>query len=319
MKVKTAFKQIKTFFSDVFEFSFSVAIGRLVRDLPFIDWEKRRKFYEKRVSGYLHRHYKSVVEKCVNEFERNVTYPVKEKRIWVMWWQGEDNMPPIVKACYQQLIKVSADAGCSVTLITKDNYSIYADLPKYVIEKVKKGYISLTHFSDIVRFALLEKHGGAWMDATIYADELPGKMFESEFYTLRASGLFPNFISRGDWGTFLLCFNGSYSLLSECVLSILLKYWERHTRYIDYLFLDYIILMISDLIPSVNKLISSVEENRLYYELNLHINDKYDNECFRSMLKKSPLQKLTYKKSFALVTDEQEYTYYSFLIGKEVF
>lgn len=85
--------------------------------------------------------------------------------IWVCWWQGKENMPDIVKACYNSIQKHACNHP--VILITEENFRNYIDMPEYIINKQKEGYIDITHFSDILRMMLLTKHGGIWMDSTL--------------------------------------------------------------------------------------------------------------------------------------------------------
>lgn len=67
-----------------------------------------------------------------------------------------------------------------------NNYHEYVTLPDYVVEKQKKGNISLTHFSDVLRFTLVYEYGGIWFDATIYQNgALYACIKDYEFFTLR--------------------------------------------------------------------------------------------------------------------------------------
>ena len=62
-------------------------------------------------------------------------------------------MPEIVKVCYNNLKKYNC--GFDVTLLTKENYKDYIELPDFIFDKVSKGLISLTHLTDIARMRLL--------------------------------------------------------------------------------------------------------------------------------------------------------------------
>ena len=73
--------------------------------------------------------------------------------IWTMWWQGEQNLPEVVRMC---IASIKHHKGSHpLKIITKYNYNDYIKLPDYILEKVNSGAITLTHFSDIVRFYLL--------------------------------------------------------------------------------------------------------------------------------------------------------------------
>lgn len=62
----------------------------------------------------------------------------KDYKIWTLWWQGVDKMPPIVKATYES-IKNASDK--EVVLITKDNVYEYIEIPEYI---KKKKYVLCT-------------------------------------------------------------------------------------------------------------------------------------------------------------------------------
>ena len=52
---------------------------------------------------------------------KKVSFINEKSPIWVCWWQGEINMPNIVRICYES---ICANSGTHpVKLITKDNYS----------------------------------------------------------------------------------------------------------------------------------------------------------------------------------------------------
>ena len=98
-------------------------------------------------------------------YKSPLCYSGENGPIWTFWWQGEQAMPPIVRICYQSLLR---NAGTHpVHLITKENIDKYIEFPSHIMKKVRNGHITLTHFSDILRMCLLYQYGGLWMDATI--------------------------------------------------------------------------------------------------------------------------------------------------------
>ena len=119
------------------------------------------------VVNWLESQYRDVINKYKN-LEDNSEYISDISYIWVFWWQGMESMPPLIKACINNLKKKSGNR--KVILLTKDNYSNYVNIPVNILNKVKKGQLTYTFFSDILRFNLLSKHGGIWIDATLYID-----------------------------------------------------------------------------------------------------------------------------------------------------
>jgi hypothetical protein len=85
------------------------------------------------------------------------------KKIFILWFQGFDNAPIIVKKCLESWIYYNPDWN----IIKLD----YTNLDEYLDIKELKNYeMSLWHFSDIIRFMLLEKYGGLWVDATTFCN-----------------------------------------------------------------------------------------------------------------------------------------------------
>lgn len=289
MKIANLKRLTRTFVEDCREFSLLVALGRLIKDLPILPWEKRRTFYENRVSAYLENRYGHII----TDYKPASEPKPAEQVIWVMWWQGEQNMPPIVKACYDQLRKVAKQ---KIVLITETNYTQYVNIPDYILEKHARGYITTTHLSDIIRVELLRTRGGLWMDATIYAASIPDEIFEHDFYTLHAPGMFPEFIGRGNWSTFLLYSGKTATELFSLLYKLYLEYWKDHKSVVDYLLFDYFLNSIVKQKPTLEQVLSSIPVNARYYGFNLSLDEAFNREKIYAILKESPLQKLTYKK-----------------------
>lgn len=315
MKINNLKKLLSVFFSDIKEFSFGVAVGRLRKDFPLGNWQKRRTFYENRVYNYLKKRYAPLILKLSDEYDESVKKPVGKKLIWVMWWQGEENMPEVVKICYKRLLKVSE--GCEVNLITQDNFADFVKLPEHIMNKFSEGKISLAHFSDVIRCFLLRDYGGVWLDATIYAEKLPTCLFENEFYTLHAPGLFEEMIHRGDWSTFLLSSGFKSYMLFSLLSELYVEYWRNQEYAIDYLFFDFFVRIIVDLKREIAESIFSIEEDRGYYNLNLDINDNYCKSEMDKILSESPIQKLTYKKELIKHSDNGLLTNYGWISERD--
>ena len=75
-----------------------------------------------------------------------------------MWYQGIETAPPIVLSCMQSIIQNRKKHP--VIIISKYNLEKYIKLPSYIMDKFINNIFSITHFSDIIRMALLSKYGG---------------------------------------------------------------------------------------------------------------------------------------------------------------
>lgn len=311
-KMRTIGRLIIRFFSDCKEFSIGVAYARMYRDCPWIEWNKRREKYENAIYFYLKRNYSYVISSLNDQEDKD--FAASMETIWVMWWQGEEKMPPIVKASYNQLKKEQNNRN--VILITKNNVYNYVTVPPYLKTKIESGKISLTHFSDIVRVMLLEQYGGLWVDATVYVSQLPSDFFRQSFFTLKKDGMFMEFISRGRWSTFLLYTKNQNTVFFKGLRMLFFTYWKEHGKIIDYLMFDYFIKIMQDILPQINEMFKETPDTEGFYDLNLILNDAFDSIKFDQICASNFFHKLTYKKQFSDVDKLGKETFYHYLINR---
>lgn len=225
------------------------------------------------VSNYIEQNYKDLIEKYKSK-EKNKAKRLKQSKIiWLFWWQGEDKAPQIVKACIKNIKK---NAGNNkVILIDKSNYQHYAHIPNFIVLQVQNNSISVTHFSDILRFCLLSEHGGAWIDSTVFVNDDLSKITNYPFYTVK-HGLFSKWhVCRGLWSTFFIeSFAENPGIL--LIRDILIEYAKTNKNWMAYLFTDAVIGVVYDNIPSFKLLVDSVPFNNakvfdMFKDLNLNI------------------------------------------------
>ena len=148
----------------------------------------------------------SYTKKYLTEYNDNSPNlkSLKKECIFTIWFQGEENAPDIVKACFKSIRKFS-----SYPLIVLDEQNIfdYISLPDFIMKKFKKGKIRYCHFSDICRLELLYRYGGFWWDATLFmTNEIPNIIKNQEFfvYTAYKSSFISNGFIRAKYGNILL-------------------------------------------------------------------------------------------------------------------
>ena len=128
---------------------------------------KSRSQIHKVIEHYLETNFKDFIK--YSQDKTNIGTPVDNYKIWVCWLQGKDNMPEVVKLCYDNLLNKIKDK--EIVLITFENLKNYVEIPDYIYKKYQEGKILPAHFSDIVRCALLSKYGGMWIDSTIFVTD----------------------------------------------------------------------------------------------------------------------------------------------------
>ena len=121
--------------------------------------------------------------------------------VWVMWLQGINNAPEIVQRCIDSQKKYMPDK--KFIIVTEDNVLDYVELPDYIVEKRNKGIITNAHFSDLVRNALLIKHGGYWIDSSVlFTDDELIKDIEKYplfMYSFYYFGFNPEIMELNSW------------------------------------------------------------------------------------------------------------------------
>ncbi|MDR0321278.1 MAG: capsular polysaccharide synthesis protein [Treponema sp.] len=339
MKIKSFFQsnisRIPRFFKQWRLYGFSIAFCILF--FPF------NRFFgplKPHIAGLKHRAILKYLSKryinILNEFAGKATDTVSNiepsSPLWVCWWDGEEAMPEIVKACYNSIKKYALTHP--VKLITKHNFNEFISLPEHILQKVNSKIMTVTHFSNILRANLLFDYGGIWMDSTILTlknitlDDLP-------FYTLKApakksvsvtlnrfAGLCNKSarlnlktinpqISR--WSGFL--FAGTKgNIIFDYMRQILYAYWKDHDDQIDYLLYDYTIALGYDNIPFMKKLIDNVPcSDAEKFDLEKNMNTEFSEENFAKYFS-TQFHKLAWKIKFNTHTKDGKLTIYGHIL-----
>jgi hypothetical protein len=231
--------------------------------------------------------------------------------IWICWWQGMEQMPDVVRACYNSIIKHAQ--GHPIRIITKDNFREFVSIPAHIMEKFNSGIISITHLSDILRFSLLYEHGGIWLDATMFAMRdftVAGK----PFFTLRGSYK-TDTPSKARWTGF--CIGGvKHNMFFLYMKEIFNLYWKTHDEMIDYLLIDYIIAMAYDSIPQIKSMLEGVpgSEDANINFIQDNYNKEFSAEVLKTLCSQCPFQKLTIKKPCTIYTPDKKLTFYGHIV-----
>lgn len=278
---------------------------------PFILKVADRK--HKLVIKHLERKQSNIIEKYRNIREKEVSLD-HERYIWTLWWQGEENAPELVRICLKQLRKNAN--GAKVVLISKDNYKDYIELPKHIIEKKEAGYISIQQLSDILRFTLLEKYGGLWLDSTIYTSKpIPREYFEYHFFSQHTQWQDTCFVQHNLWHGFCIGSQPGGKLVSFAK-EMFFDYWKKENKLVDYLMIDYIIMLAYQQYPDIKEEIDTLpySSERLYDLVGL-LSDEYDRDSFDKLMDECIFSKLDWHKEYRTVTVDGKGTNYSHIAG----
>ena len=235
-----------------------------------------------------------------NEKEEETTeFP---KIIWTMWQQGEAQMPETVQASMKTIKDFAKRNDCEFYLLTDENLADFINIPSDITDKYKKKKLSAAHYSDIIRFSLLYKYGGIWMDATLFVSPYATlEMFEGDFFTLNHPPLQPEKMERtvGDfkWAGFFLAGKKGKPYFKH-IRDLYLYYVRKYPVFIHYLMMDYFILSEYQCNPYFENLVDRLPilapAERVWF-LRDHAHDLFDEKEWEEVLKTTPIMKTTYK------------------------
>lgn len=258
----------------------------------------------------------------LRNFDANAQTPVNENHfdkipIWCCWWQGEEQMPELVRMCHARLKQVIPEDQAELHLITLNNYKEYVDIPEHILKKYEDGIITMTTMSDVLRFQLLYEYGGYWLDATVFfTGNIPEEYFTKEFYCQRMtdnSAYIRREACKGNWCGFSMAGKAG-NVVFRYMNEAFSWWWSRHDDIVDYVLIDYLLWTGYRKIPAIKEMIDSVPNNNQdIFELYQVLNQPYSESLYAEKTKRNVMHKLTYKMDLAEVTDSGEETMYGYL------
>ena len=263
------------------------------------------------IKKYLRYKYNYIIEETKNKKGENNEKIKKTDTIWIFWWQGIENAPEIVKKCIKSIDENRKQH--KVVIIDKNNYKEYTYIPNYIIEKVEKGKITLTSFSDIVRMDLLYNHGGIWMDATIFmTKELDKDIYNYSLYTIKHNLYSDWHVCKGKWtGFFLAAGKGNKAI--EFFRTFFFMYLKEKEMFITYLLIDCIIAIGYEDIGYIKEMIDIIPiNNTKVFELAKEMSKTFDENKYALITEKNNIHKLSYKEKYK-IEDKGRETFYSYI------
>lgn len=279
---------------------------------------EKHRFYIRTIENYVDQYMESLLQqyrKCEpDHFQgpKNSKVPV-----WCCWWQGEEQMPELVKMCHARLKQVLPADKAELHLITLYNYRDYVDIPAHIIDKFQQKIITMTTMSDILRFALLEKYGGYWLDATVFfSGAIPEEYFSGEFYCQRMvhnTELAKREACRGNWCGFSMA-GPKGCIVFRYMNQAFSRWWNHYNSIIDYVLIDYLLWSGYKHIPAIRKVIDRVPDNNEdIFDMYQVLNQPYSPALLERLTKRNVMHKLTYKMDLFKTTPEGEQTLYGYL------
>ena len=246
----------------------------------------------------------------LNEFDEN--YVDREhttsNKIWICWFQGMENAPELVQKCYNSV--VNNNPNSEVIVITSENMSQYVTFPDYIIDKWKKGIITHTHMTDLMRLELLINYGGLWLDATVLCTgKAPDYFYNSELFFYQC--LKPGRDGHGNFISSWLINAKTNNKILMATRELCYEYWKDNNSMWDYfLFHDFMSIVLEKYSIDLGKIIP--RDNATPHILLLRLFDFYDEKMWNAIKEQTQFHKLTYK--FSENDKEKKGTYYKYIL-----
>lgn len=204
--------------------------------------------------------------------------------------------PQIVKLCIDSIRRNAGNHP--VHLLDKSNYKEFITLPDGLEERMVNGN-KLAHLSDVIRFGLLSRYGGIWLDATIYVSK-PIESWCLPLYSIRHDKGNPRYVLDGwRWSSFMFACAPD-EILPKFVHEALLDYFAKHDDVIDYFLTDYFIALVYLNNQYVRNEIDSLPaDNTGTLELLMNLSRPYDKDCLEKCLNGRRFHKLDWRKEIA--------------------
>ena len=262
-------------------------------------------------------------EKRYKDWWENYTLPILydapenlRGKVWLCWWQGVDKAPEMVKKCIQSVKnRVGSD---NVIVITDDNVMDYVDFPDFIIDKVQRGIISRTNFSDLLRMNILSRYGGIWLDATIYCNgsEIL-KYLKQPVWSIKRPEYNHASVACGYFAGYSIGADYEHRWVFKIMLDFFYHYWDTNDFLIDYLTISYCIVLSQKHFPEAKRLFEQIEPNNIHCDdLVRELGKPFDPEIWSKLQENTSLFKLTWKAKFPKETDGKPTFFAKILSGE---
>lgn len=241
--------------------------------------------------------YDSLIKESLAKYNKLALHHERTNIIWFCWLQGEEQMPDIIRACYNSRFRHIE--GREVKFIDEKNWREYISIPDYLVEKHEKGAMPAAMFTDLIRLELLIKYGGSWIDSTVLCtggfdpELLNADIFMYQYG--KNQGLSNWFITS--------CTNNPMLMVIRDVLH---QYWMDYDVVLNYYIFH---LIFGRLMSEYPELISRMPYADSYPALKLVYNwDKsFRQETWDKLTAKVHFHKLTYKVKDATKNNKGNY------------
>lgn len=228
-----------------------------------------------------------------------------DKTIWICWLQGIKNAPDLVRICIES-VKRNMPEDFDLVLLSGDNLYKYLKLPRYIYDKLHRGIITKTHFSDIIRAEILYLYGGCWVDATVYCSgKIPDYMLSGELFLFQWSVMDQSVLTISSWWIYAKKGSG----LFRDIRNLLYNYWSKEQKLRNYYLFHIMFAKVVDGNSFYKSIIQSIPyfNNSTPHTLAARMPLPFNQQEWNIIKSQSDIHKLTYKNK---ILQGDIYNYY---------
>lgn len=242
----------------------------------------------------------------------------KDSKIFVLWFQGEHNAPPLVKMCINSIRRNSN--GHEVIVLDRNNLDKWVNYDPEVKEKFKNKTFSMQLESDYIRLNILKHHAALWLDSTIFVTKpIPDSVFESDFFAVIrkeaekrdiTNKISPFLLGRGKSNKGKKVFSFAFDLMES--------YIKNEDDLINYLLIENILNIAIENEPWLSSLINQklFKNKQDILGLVKLLNEPMTNKV-EYFLDNNLFNKLNFHQNYNTLTANGDQTVYSYLINAE--
>lgn len=238
----------------------------------------------------------------------NTELPYEESDyIWILWLQGEENAPPIVKACINSIRKYWANK--KIVVLSNENISQYISLPYFIEEKYKQRVFGAAHYSDLLRTELLYRYGGIWIDSTVLctSNSVPQSIFRAPLFVYQKIDLTRLDINPTICSSWFIAAKKNCKIIS-LTRKLLFEYWNKHSTLCNY-FLFHICFTLASRKYDEEWSKVPVFNNQSPHTFQFELQNEYQEERWNEIIKMSSFHKLNHHNDYSKYGDNTMYSY----------
>lgn len=222
-------------------------------------------------------------------------------KVWMLWYTGLDDAPDLVKKCVS-IAKELDDAD--VTFIDKNNLEEFFTFESNIRNLFEQRKISIQTFSDIVRLQLMSRHGGFWIDATVFVThkdfitkykDLPYFSVKHKSNNLLLKEKWNEYFTLGRWSTYCSG-SGKGNPIFSFIYDMYIEYFKKKDSSFDYFQTDYIWLYAYEHFSWAKELIDHIEPVvECSYFIHRRLLKKYNQNDWNHTISHNEIQKLGWR------------------------